>query len=94
LYQKEKRFQKKNPNEQNDQQNITITTINPVIREEKKKQQVDKQTNIYANLFGGGRIPRLSSTTQTKKPNSTVVNSTSLSASVSLLDENSTNHQS
>jgi hypothetical protein len=51
---------------QNEQQHITETTnttslltlVNPVVQEEKKKQ-VDKQTNIYANLFGGGRIPRV-----------------------------------
>ena len=51
---------------QNEQQNITESTntisllppLNPIVQEEKKKQ-VDKQTNIYANLFGGGRIPRV-----------------------------------
>lgn len=35
-----------------------VTVQDPVVVEEKKKQ-VDKQTNIYANLFGGGRIPKV-----------------------------------
>jgi len=82
------------------EQNIPITTssvtlIDPVVQEEKKKKQVNEQTNIYANLFGGGRIPRLSSTTQPKKTNFTVNSILSTpSTLVSLLGENSTNHQS
>jgi len=65
LVPKRKKTTETNQNEQNDQQNISTTTaissltlIDPVAQEEKKKQ-VDKQTNIYANLFGGGRIPRV-----------------------------------
>lgn len=50
--------------EPNEQQNSSITSlstlIKPIVQEEKKKQ-VNKQTNIYANLFGGGRIPRVRS---------------------------------
>jgi hypothetical protein len=65
LVPKRKRTSETNSNEQNDQQNIStatatslLTSIDPVVQEEKKKQ-VDKQTHIYANLFGGGRIPRV-----------------------------------
>jgi len=56
---KRKKLPETNQNERNDRQNMTtLTIINPVVQEEKKKQ-VDKQTNVYANLFGGGRIPRV-----------------------------------
>jgi len=63
LVPKRKKTSETNQTEQNDQQNIPTTTslltsIDPVVQEEKKKQ-VDKQTHIYANLFGGGRIPRV-----------------------------------
>lgn len=40
-----------------------VAVQDPVVVEEKKKQ-VDKQTNIYANLFGGGRIPKVTSFVQ------------------------------
>mgnify|MGYP006983674179 FL=1 len=45
-------------NEQNQQTSSLLTLADPSIQEEKKKQ-VEKQTNIYANLFGGGRIPKV-----------------------------------
>ena len=35
-----------------------ILPVDPVVQEQKKKQ-VDKQTHFYANLFGCGKIPRV-----------------------------------
>jgi hypothetical protein len=65
---KRKKIPETNPNEPNDQLNIPPTTavdttslltfLDPIAQEEKKKQ-ADKQTNVYANLFGIGKIPRV-----------------------------------
>jgi hypothetical protein len=60
---KRKQNREAHQNEQNDQPvnpttTSSLTLLDPIVQEEKKKQ-VDKQTNIYANLFGGGRIPRV-----------------------------------
>ena len=65
---KKKDMQGTDQKDQTDQQNapgaaVTTSTsflalLDPVTQEEKKKQ-ADKQTNIYASLFGGGRIPRV-----------------------------------
>ncbi|CAF2649302.1 unnamed protein product [Rotaria sp. Silwood2] len=101
---KRKKIEEIKQNEQNNQQHVTGTTsttsllalFDPIVQQEKKKQ-INQQTNFYANLFGGRRIPRLSSITQIKKTNSTF-NSTSSSSSlssstsISLLNENSKDH--
>ncbi|CAF3391491.1 unnamed protein product [Rotaria socialis] len=57
------------------------------ISEEQKKKLADKQTNLYANLFGCGKIPRLPSNTQIKKSNS-INNVTKSSDLIALLNEN------
>ena len=36
----------------------SIVPVDPVVQEQKKKQ-VDRQTHFYANLFGCGKIPRV-----------------------------------
>ncbi|CAF0999752.1 unnamed protein product [Adineta ricciae] len=69
-----------------------LSLIDPVTQEEKKKQ-VTKQSTVYANLFGGGRIPKLSTTNQVKKATS-MINPTPSSIAISLLDENFKGQQS
>jgi hypothetical protein len=62
---KRKKMPETKQDEENNQQTVLVTTttlpltlMDPIVQEEKKKQ-VNKQTNIYAHLFGGGRIPRV-----------------------------------
>jgi len=58
---KRKKIPEVDQNESNDQANSSTPLLalpDPVVQEEKKKQ-VDQQSNIYANLFGVGRIPRV-----------------------------------
>jgi hypothetical protein len=58
---KRKKIVEVDQNELNDQSNNStslLTLLEPVVDEEKKKQ-ANQQTNIYANFFGGGRIPRV-----------------------------------
>lgn len=41
----------------------TVVIVDPTVQQEKKKQ-ADKQTNFYANLFGGcAKLPRIPTTT-------------------------------
>ncbi|CAF1339025.1 unnamed protein product [Adineta steineri] len=67
-----------------------LALLNPVVQEPKKKL-IGPQSIVYANLFGGGKIPRISSKNQIIKPTSTM-NSTSSSTAISLLDQNITDH--
>ncbi|CAF4764837.1 unnamed protein product [Rotaria sp. Silwood1] len=82
---------KKIPETKQNEQNTTTTPSSIVvmdrIAQEQKKKLADQQTNLYANLFGVGKIPRLSSTAQIKKTNG-ISDSTKPSASISLLSEN------
>ena len=48
---------------QNESVTPLLTASDPITTGEKKKQ-VHQQTNIYANLFGGGRIPKVNSFVQ------------------------------
>ena len=53
---------KKMPETDQKDQNESVTPLLALVdsvNPEERKKQVDKQTNIYANLFGGGRIPKV-----------------------------------
>ncbi|CAF3697431.1 unnamed protein product [Rotaria socialis] len=96
---KRKKIQEVNQNERNNQQNISmviataqlLNSLDPVIQEEKRKQ-VNQQSNFYANLFGGRKIPRLPTTAQIKKMDPPTT-STPL-VSTSLLTDNYEHHPS
>ncbi|CAF0898388.1 unnamed protein product [Rotaria sordida] len=85
---KRKKLQETKQNEQNTTSTQSSLVLVDHMTQEQKKKLADQQTNLYANLFGCGKIPRLSSTTQIKKTNG-ISNSTKPSTtSIPLLGEN------